>query len=432
MSNPLQTLLQGYSNRVVNSPLRPDEKAQLIQALAELQQVQFEEGTNLELVMQIREEALVVFQKHPREEVMAAVSLLMMTTGVDLALGMTPVKAALNGPGGVAGRAAPNPGNPFATGSEEYEQWERSQQRAADDGVIPTLETHEDPTAVSRRHAAQKHAEIPKDMQMIVAAGREAILRDPRLASLCYLSPGHLGPVMIDGFIPGTPAQLSLLAQLSEFTRRGPAETNPELKQLIPYVVIVFETPSGPLILSYSRSKRGAEERLHDKRSIGIGGHMEDRFVDAHFGLSLTAFQAEAMREVQEETGISKHVLTSQDFLGFINNDEDEVGRVHLGLLYVLKVHGDAWKTLKGDEADGLVALKMNLPKNLVLSLHQEGPQLETWSKMALPAVLAHLGLNQDGTRPGATLGATAQLNPGDPGYDSTQDPRATNGGGPA
>src|SRR5437762_38788 len=92
------------------------------------------------------------------------------------------------------------------------------------------------------------------------------------------------------------------------FTPRGPAETNPELKQIIPYVLLVH----GERVFHYVRGKKAGEQRLVAKGSIGIGGHMNDG--DEHlFALDRDAYNAAVQREVAEEvhleTTYSNHVV---------------------------------------------------------------------------------------------------------------------------
>src|SRR5687768_834109 len=56
------------------------------------------------------------------------------------------------------------------------------------------------------------------------------------------------------------------------FTARAAAETNAELKQIIPYVILTHDDR----VLHYVRGKKAGEQRLVAKGSIGIGGHMND------------------------------------------------------------------------------------------------------------------------------------------------------------
>src|SRR5450432_1186674 len=59
-------------------------------------------------------------------------------------------------------------------------------------------------------------------------------------------------------------------AQLASFRPRSEVETDPSWLQLIPYVVLQHHGR----IFHYTRGKSGGEQRLHAKRSIGIGGHI--------------------------------------------------------------------------------------------------------------------------------------------------------------
>ena len=95
----------------------------------------------------------------------------------------------------------------------------------------------------------------------------------------------------IDRYLP------ALLARENNFfTPRPPAETNPELKQIIPYVLLVHEGR----VLHYVRGKKAGEQRLVAKGSIGIGGHMNDHD-EGLFALDRAAYDAAVQREVAEE-----------------------------------------------------------------------------------------------------------------------------------
>ena len=54
------------------------------------------------------------------------------------------------------------------------------------------------------------------------------------------------------------------------FVERDHAERNPALKQIIPYTVVQVEDR----VLLLRRLRTGGERRLHDKLSIGVGGHI--------------------------------------------------------------------------------------------------------------------------------------------------------------
>jgi predicted NUDIX family phosphoesterase len=115
----------------------------------------------------------------------------------------------------------------------------------------------------------------------------------------------------------------------NSFLSRAQAETNPNFKQVIPYVVIT----DGRRVLHYVRGKKAGEQRLVAKGSIGIGGHInyEDHTL---FADGRQAFQAAVQREVYEELTILGPFDARP--VGLINDDSTEVGRVHFGIVHVL------------------------------------------------------------------------------------------------
>jgi predicted NUDIX family phosphoesterase len=133
----------------------------------------------------------------------------------------------------------------------------------------------------------------------------------------------------IDRYLP------ALLARENNFfTPRGPAETNPALKQIIPYVLLVH----AGRVFHYVRGKKSGEQRLVAKGSIGIGGHMNDG--DEHlFALDRDAYDAAVQREVAEE--IFLDAPYTNHAVALINDDSTEVGRVHLGVVHVFQLADD-------------------------------------------------------------------------------------------
>src|SRR5271154_3184530 len=118
-------------------------------------------------------------------------------------------------------------------------------------------------------------------------------------------------------------------AKNNSFLARAQAETNPDFKQVIPYVVIT----DGKSVLHYVRGKKAGEQRLVAKGSIGIGGHInnEDHSL---FADGLQAFQDAVEREVREELSVQGSFDAKP--VGLINDDSTEVGRVHFGIVHIL------------------------------------------------------------------------------------------------
>ncbi len=174
----------------------------------------------------------------------------------------------------------------------------------------------------------------------------------------------------------------------NSFMARAQAETNPDFKQIIPYVVIT----DGKSILHYVRGKKAGEQRLVAKGSVGIGGHIND--VD--YKEPLLAFNKEPLlastfgnqefqdaveREVREELSI-QGVFDAKP-IGFINDDSTEVGRVHFGVVHVLFCMPD--KIKKNEQVITQVEF---IP---IDELKKKRDQMETWSQFCLDNIDAFL-----------------------------------------
>jgi predicted NUDIX family phosphoesterase len=118
------------------------------------------------------------------------------------------------------------------------------------------------------------------------------------------------------------------------FTARAAAETNVQLKQIIPYVLLVHEDR----VLHYVRGKKAGEQRLVAKGSIGIGGHMNDHD-EGLFALDGEAYNAAVRREVGEELRVGARYTNHT--VALLNDDSNDVGRVHLGVVHVFHLETD-------------------------------------------------------------------------------------------
>jgi len=117
---------------------------------------------------------------------------------------------------------------------------------------------------------------------------------------------------------------LDLIPKKHFFIDRPVAEVSPEYRQIIPYVVIRNDDHYFVL----RRTTKQTEARLHHKLSLGIGGHVNP-------GHSLLeGLQKELDEEVRIGSGFS------MEFIGIINDDTTDVGRVHLGAAYLLEADG--------------------------------------------------------------------------------------------
>lgn len=149
------------------------------------------------------------------------------------------------------------------------------------------------------------------------------------------------------------------------FLKRGEIETDSSWKQLIPYVVV---DRSDGFLMTYPR--HGSEARLHGLHSIGAGGHVNDG--DAKNGDAFSTILAGAQREIHEELGF--HPGNNLVFRGLINEEITEAGKVHLGVVFSLRVR-DSFVPGRLPELAGARFLSTREVRKL---------KLEHWSILAL------------------------------------------------
>ncbi len=162
----------------------------------------------------------------------------------------------------------------------------------------------------------------------------------------------------------------------TSFLVRSVAEQNPEFKQLIPYCIFRYTDAAGvPHLFQYTRGRGQGENRLHSKRSIGVGGHIST--VDAIDADGGDLYQAGLARELAEEVEID--TAYEMQCVGLINDDETEVGRVHLGVVHLYDV---AAPRVTSRETDILESGFRPVSELLSAVEH-----FETWSKICLEAL---------------------------------------------
>lgn len=116
---------------------------------------------------------------------------------------------------------------------------------------------------------------------------------------------------------------------VARYMDRDLAEVSPQFKQIIAYAIFCH----GGKVLAYARTSKGGEARLHDKLSLGIGGHINpiDGLAD-----SMETYLAGVEREIREEISFSGSAR--QQLYAVINDDTNEVGSVHLGIVHLFEL----------------------------------------------------------------------------------------------
>jgi len=180
------------------------------------------------------------------------------------------------------------------------------------------------------------------------------------------------------GFSSNTDAYLDelLSPENTTYRPRGEMEDDPSYKQLIPYVIFRYtDTENCDQLFCYTRGTGQGEKRLHRKRSVGIGGHISSD--DAGSAEHIHPYDEGMRRELNEEVIVEtpfREICT-----GLINDDETEVGRVHLGIVHLVDVERPAVKSRETEIVEaGFVPIDQLLA---------DWDSFETWSQICLDAL---------------------------------------------
>ena len=164
---------------------------------------------------------------------------------------------------------------------------------------------------------------------------------------------------------------------VTRYLPRDQMEQDPSFKQLIPYCIFQHTDGDGKVsVFQYTRGKGQGEARLHSKRSIGIGGHISTLDLSDNAD-EQASYTAGMQRELDEEVTIGSKF--TQQCVGLINDDENEVGKVHLGVVHLFEV-----------ETPNVTANESEIIESGFVSVETllaEVDQCETWSQICLKAL---------------------------------------------
>jgi predicted NUDIX family phosphoesterase len=181
----------------------------------------------------------------------------------------------------------------------------------------------------------------------------EQVLVIPRASIMG--DPGWLG-ITSDGLITFE----ELVQQRGEFRPRAEMELDRAWKQVIPYLVL----RDGPRYFLMHRTRAGTDARLHDRWSIGVGGHLNPGDVDLAGGLR---------REWREE--VAADFVPEFRLIGLLNDDTTDVGSVHVGAVYVADAAGRAVAIRETDKLAGAFADRSEVAAVV--------DRMESWSALA-------------------------------------------------
>ena len=153
------------------------------------------------------------------------------------------------------------------------------------------------------------------------------------------------------------------------FLSREDAEEDPRYKQIIPYALFRYQDT----FLRYVRGKKSGEQRLASKSSVGIGGHINQDDADQS-SLERDTYMTGVEREINEELKLNCNY--SQKPVGLINDDSNDVGQVHIGVVHLFDLNGNDIKPGESNIQDLQLLNKEQLTA--------ERNTLETWSQICL------------------------------------------------
>lgn len=161
------------------------------------------------------------------------------------------------------------------------------------------------------------------------------------------------------GVRPVRPGELRWLEAAGSYRPRDEMERDPSCKQVIPYLVL----RDGPCYFLMRRTRAGGDRRLHERWSIGVGGHLNDGDGGLEGGLR---------REWAEE--IDAAFEPEFRLVGLLNDDESDVGRVHVGVVYVAETGGRPVAVREVEKLSGRMASREETAAVV--------DRMETWSAL--------------------------------------------------
>ena len=184
------------------------------------------------------------------------------------------------------------------------------------------------------------------------------------------MSPGERVLVVPRGALMGDPGWLgvkrdglpdfeAVVAARGEFRDRAEMEQDGAWKQVIPYLVL----RDGPRYFLMHRTRAGGDARLHDRWSIGVGGHLNPGDGDLAGGLR---------REWAEE--VEADFEPTFELVGLLNDDTTDVGRVHVGAVYLADAAGRPVAIRETEKLEGSFAEPA--------AVAAVADRLETWSAL--------------------------------------------------
>jgi predicted NUDIX family phosphoesterase len=189
------------------------------------------------------------------------------------------------------------------------------------------------------------------------------------------------------GFIPFSERDLvgTILTNHRYALRGNELENNSELKQIIPYIWIV--NPQRREVFLYQRGSHDVPEGEHvetrylGKFSGGVGGHIDK---ETEHGATDPIIAA-MMRELREE--VVMNTYPTPRFVGYLNDDSDSIGRVHLGLVAL----AETTSNVEARANEGLLSGRFYSVGDAQRLMDDSRVKVESWTRLSWPFVKDYL-----------------------------------------
>ena len=123
--------------------------------------------------------------------------------------------------------------------------------------------------------------------------------------------------------------------------RRRQAEEDLAVIQLVSVFVVRFKE----MYLTYKRTKRLPESRLHGYYSLGFGGHLNPDDLRPLLNIFNPEVAAPLiLRELGEELRLSRGEMPGLSYVGLLYDDSQPVSRQHLGITYNVYLKSDKFE----------------------------------------------------------------------------------------
>lgn len=160
-----------------------------------------------------------------------------------------------------------------------------------------------------------------------------------------------------------------------KFMPRGDVEDDSKWQQIIPYMF--FQNEDKYFLMQ--RNAGHTDKRLASNFSLGIGGHINRKDIRESKSQRVNMVLDWAKREFEEEADYNGKFKA--EFLGLLNDDSNDVGSVHIGLVIRVIGSNDEIKVRDEHQSGSMKSLD---------ELGKHYKRMETWSQIIYDSVMAN------------------------------------------